>query len=215
MREITDVRRRRPDVGAGAGRAGADLEPVGEEGCPGLAVRVQNVISLRSAIVTTGVSSQLLIVPVADVLLKFAPMYDVGSPECDGNATVVALEPVGHAERFAVVDHRPVGQVRDVVEPLADCAGSARRPNPRAEADEADDLAPLGRAGDTRLLAAPAPVAATSITARAITAGNASSNANASSIAPSLSPSSQGRDYRARAHFLITFPPGKQSPFRA
>ena len=46
----------------------------------GITVRVQNVISLPFWIVTTGVSSQLLIVP-SDVLLKFAPMYDVGSPE--------------------------------------------------------------------------------------------------------------------------------------
>ena len=43
-------------------------------------VRVQNVTEFPFTIVTTGVSSQLLIVP-SDVLLKLAPMYDVGSPE--------------------------------------------------------------------------------------------------------------------------------------
>src|SRR6186997_1885416 len=52
---------------------------------PGVTVRVQNVTLAPSWIGTTGVSSQSLIVPLSPVLLKLAPMYDVGSPECDGN----------------------------------------------------------------------------------------------------------------------------------
>jgi len=140
-------------------------------------VRVQNVIALPFVIVTTGVSSQLLIVPVPDVLLKFAPMYDVEAPECDGNTVSLpwnqSVKPSGSLWLIIAQSGRFVMSSNPSLTTQAPLGALT----PWAEADEADDLAPWAAVGDTRLLAAPAPVAAIIIAARAITAGNASSNA--------------------------------------
>ncbi len=153
----------------------------------------------------------MLIVP-SDVLLKFAPMYDVEAPECAGNTTSLpwnqSVKPSGslwliiaQSGRF-VMSSNPSLMVQVPLGALT----------PPAEADEADDFAPWA-VGDTRLLAAPAPVAATSITASAITAGKASSNAKRFFDGPnSFSLVSAGATI-APEHTLLSLSRRKTKPF--
>lgn len=57
--------------------------------------RVQNLITLPFASGTSGVTSQPLIVLAPVVKLKFAAIYDVGVPWCDGNTVELPWNQVG------------------------------------------------------------------------------------------------------------------------
>jgi hypothetical protein len=85
-------------------------------------VRVQNDIVWPLVRVTTGVNSQLLMVPVPAVLLKLAAMYELGAPVCDGNTALlpwnqVACVPIGD-DRFCRF-HPPPGSVVTSSKPCA------------------------------------------------------------------------------------------------
>ena len=126
MREVTDVGRGRADIGAVAGRARTDLEPVGIR--IGLLYRPRPERH-RVPVLNRNHGRQQ---PVAD-RAYVRRVVEVGRDvrrritRVRLKDDVNPLEPVDPSERLAVIDDVPVDQVRDVVESLSDQAAATGR----------------------------------------------------------------------------------------